>query len=366
MLDLDPDFRLNELPRRVTLVRDLEEYEGPLLSEYKATYGSAAYVEKFCARSGDVCRYLLVRSDQRAIAEFLGGRLSMLSLLRDASDGVGFLIDRRLTETIAVHIAPFARIPKAYLPTPARMHNEDLRPSWDIVPQSYLIDEHWDSSMFATIERNYFNAAGFAYLTKPNTDRALPSKILEIDYEGGYPVMHAFNAIRAAVPEDQRSRPGGVNANSPGVLTIDAPAETAERLGAALHAHSRSYIYYHAVHQWSRLSRNTLAGLPTLEVARQNVRDLCEALDVDPAKLYPKQVAPDREAEVVLIAGKLIAAYYRVLLRVLDPVQGVEFVGVQIERLQVESIDELLELEESEEDVLKFPRGSGGNRAMKR
>jgi hypothetical protein len=366
MLDLDPDFRLAELPRKVTLVRDLEEYEGPILSEYKATYGSAAYVEKFCARSGNVCRYLLVRSDQRAIAEFLGGRLSMLSLLRDASDGVGFLIDRNQTETTAVHIAPFAGIPKAYLPTPARMHNEDLRPSWSIVPQSYLIDEHWDSSMFATIERNYFNAAGFAYLTKPNTDRALPSKILEMDFDGGYPVMHAFNAIRAAVPEDQRSRPGGVNANSPGVLTINAPSETAERLGAALQAHSRSYFHYHAVHQWSRLTPNMLEGLPALDVARQNVRALCEALNVDPAKLYPKQVAPDREAEAVLIAGKLITAYYRVLHRVLDPVQGVEFVGVQIERLQVDSIDELLELEEREDDVLKLGRGSAGRRALKR
>jgi len=79
MLDLDPDFRLNALPHRVTLVRNLEEYEGPLLSEYKATYGSAVYVEKFCARSKDVCRYLLVKSDRQAIAEFLGGVLIRLT-----------------------------------------------------------------------------------------------------------------------------------------------------------------------------------------------------------------------------------------------------------------------------------------------
>jgi hypothetical protein len=334
------------LPRQLVFVRDLEAFEGPILSEYRAVNGGAFYVEKWCVRDGEVSRYLLVRSEPRAIAEFLGGKLSMLKLLTESSDGIGFVFDRRGDLRVDVRIAPLADLPRSYFPKATRMHDEALRPEWDIVPQNYLLDTQWDAKLLATIERHYLNAAGFAYLTKPGTDRRLPGAVLHIDYDGGYSVMHAFNAVRGNVPEEARSKSTGVSVNSPGVLTIETPAETASQLSDALKALSRSAIHYQAIHGWSRLNPESAYGVP--DVARDNIEALCAALGVDSQKLFPIKFEADKEKDSLLVAGKLIAAYYRVLLRVLDPVDGVEFVSVRIEeRPELESVD--LQDEETEQ-----------------
>lgn len=335
------------LPRRLTFVRDLEEFEGgAILSEYKAT-GGAIYVEKFCARDGTDARFMIVRSDQRSVAEFLAGKVTMLALLKEYSDGIGFLIDRCNGDDVAAYIAPLADLPKSYFPIPTRYHDETLRPHWDVVPESYLLDDEWDAKTFAVIERHYLNAAAFAYHTKPGTNRRFPTGVLRIDFDGGYSVMHAFNAIRETVPPDAQSRSGQISASSPGVLTIDSPAETADRLLTGLRALTRSAVLYRAVHEWSRLSPDNAKDVPT--VARENVEKLCAALDVDPAKLYPDHYDANREKDVVLVAGKLIAAYYRVLLRVVHPVQGAEFTGAKIEEAPLRAI----EVQEDEEEMIE-------------
>lgn len=348
--DLGPKLE-GGLPRRLEFVRDLETFDGPILSEYRAIHGGAVYVEKWCAREAGVSRFLLVRSERRAIAEFLGGRISMLRLLREASDGIGFLIDRKRDQPEDVQIVPLANLPRSYFPKPTRMHDEALRPDWEVVPQNFTVDADWDAKLLASIERHYLNAASFAYLTKPKTDRRLPGWVLNIDYEGGYSVMHAFNAIRAQVPDPERSKSTGVTINSPGIITIETPAETADQLGRALKALTRSVGHYQNVHGWSRVSPDGAEQIPS--TARAHVEALSSALGVDSAKLFPEQIDPKTEKDSLLVAGKLIAAYYRVLWRVLDPVDGVEFLGVQVED---KSRLPALELQDEEPEQISLSR----------
>lgn len=340
------------LPRQVTLVRELEYFEGPILSQYRAAHGGSVYIEKWCARDGGVSRFLLVRSEPRAIAEFLGTRITMLKLLTESSDGIGFLIDRRRGDTLGVYVVALDSLPKSYLPKPTRMHDESLRPEWDTVPQDYLLDEQWDAKQLATIERHYLNAAGFAYLTKPDTDRVLPWRVLTFTYDGGYPVMHAFNSIRANVPEDARARSVGVSANSPGVLSLEAPAETAGQLREALKALPRSLVHYHNVHEWSKLNPDQAEDIP--RTARAHVEALCGALGVDARKLFPAAAANGDDIESLLVAGKLIAAYYRVLLRVIDPVAGTEFTGVHLDQVGMGDVEVA---DEDEEQISIKGRG---------
>jgi hypothetical protein len=319
--------RTDRLPAGLKLVRELEAFEGPILAEYRAE-SRAVYVEKWCAQENAVSRSVLVRSDQRTIAEFLGGRLPMLDLLKNRSDGIGFLIDRANLQTTAVWLVSIAELPRGYLPRPDRLHDESFRPDWDVVPQSYLVDvDDWDVKMFAAIERNYLNAASFAYHTKPGTQRELPRNILDFRYDGGYSVMHAFNAIRDLVPVEARARPTAVAASSPGVLTLDTPAETSAQLVQAIRALTGSAVAYQAVHDWSRLNMDNVEAVPP--AAKEAVERLCRALNVDPGKLYGG--ADLSEPEAVLVAGKLIAAYYRVLHRVARPTSCVELMGATLD-----------------------------------
>jgi hypothetical protein len=327
-----PDLknRRSSLPREVVFVRELESFEGPILSEHRAARGSAQYVEKWCARAGGVTRTLLVRADQRAIAEYLGKRRTLLSLLTEPSDGMGYVIDRRQGETLAVYGVYLDDLPTGYLPKPTVYHDEELRPEWDTVPQSYLIDENWDAKLFSDIERINLNVSGFAYFTQPATSRTLPSGLMRMHYDGGFPIMHVYNGIRASLPEAARPKSSAVSAASPGVFTIETPSSTADMIRRALQGLPKSNAAFDAVHSWSRLRPDAAQKIPA--VARDSLNRLCSLLNVRVDAVLQAGVSSDYEQEALLIAGKLIASYYRMLWRVVEPSERAEYVGAKIEK----------------------------------
>jgi hypothetical protein len=329
--------RRNKLPREVVFVRELESFEGPILSEHRAARGSTQYVEKWCARGDGVTRTLLVRADQRAIAEYLGRRRTLLSLLTEPSDGMGYAIDRRRGETLAVYGVYLDDLPAGYLPKPTVYHDEELRPEWDTVPQSYLIDENWDAKLFSDIERINVNVSGFAYFTQPASDRSIPTGLLRMNYDGGFPIMHVYNGIRSSLPADAKPKSSAVSAASPGVFTIETPAQTADMVRVALRALPKSKAAFDAVHAWSRLRPDAAHRVPS--VARESIARLCSILNVRvDAILQPS--TSESESLVLLVAGKLIASYYNMLWRVLAPNDRAEYLGPNVEDVRNNEPDE--------------------------
>jgi len=321
--------RLEKIPRRLQFVRDLEAFEGPILSEYRAMYGGAVYVEKWCARADGVSRFIIVRSEERAIAEFLGGRLSMLKLLVERSDGFGFLVDQRGEETVGVSLAPLDVLPKSYLPKSTRFHDEALRPEWEVVPQSYLIDGNWDAKLFSDIERINTNAAAFAYFTQPNASRSIPAGLMHMRYDGGFPIMHVYNGIRASLPSEVRPKAAAVAVASPGVFTIETPLSTAAMVRRAMDGLGKSQVARDAVHQWSRLRPDAVDNVPP--VARETINRLCSILGVRVEAIL--QPAADAEEKMsLLVAGKLIVSYWKMLWRVLEPSHRAEYLGPKINK----------------------------------
>lgn len=342
-----PEFppNIGRLPRHLDFVRDLEEFDGPILSEYHAKQGGL-YLEKWCACHESTTRTLFVRTEPRAVAEYLARRMSMLTLLTGPSDGVGFVVDKVGDETKAVYMVRVADLPDKYLPRPTAFHDETLRPEWDMSPQSFLLDGQWDARLLAKIEKIYLEVYAFSLLTTPGNPQPLPEGVLQYYYDGGYSIMHAFNRLRSAVPDNQRAKAVGVYANSPGVLTIDAPSATSERLLAVLSDLRQGIGSYNALHEWSRLKPSKVDKLPAS--ACTNVRDFCEFVRVDVHKLLPR--GDDSSPSEVLAAGKLIAAYYRRLWRLLEPEAGVIFLGVKVEDMQPSFLD----YEDDEGDDLGF------------
>lgn len=322
---------LGRLPRPLEFVRELEAFEGPILSEYRVRGGTGLYLEKWCARQGSTTRWLYARTEQRPVAEYLSGRLSMLDLLTIPSDGVCFLVDRAGDQTLAVFVAPFVALPTEYLPKPTAYHDETLRPEWDTVPQSFLLGSAWNAKMLADIERRYQNVAGFAYFTQPGTNRPpLPYGILDYTFDRGYPIAGAFQRLRVGVPREQRARSSGVSANSPGVLTMDAPAATASQVAFALNAVPTSLNAYDTLYSWSRIRpKDAAERMPEIDLARQHIHRLCNHLGVEYRALLPHEREDDLIS--VLAAGKLLAAYWRQLSRILNPREDIEFISVKTE-----------------------------------
>ncbi|MBY0315654.1 MAG: hypothetical protein K2Q26_09050 [Bdellovibrionales bacterium] len=323
-------IKVNALPRQLTFVRTLEEFEYAILSVHKAKEGSGLYIEKLCTSDNNVYRYLIVRTEQRSVAEYLGKKISLLSLLTDASDGGGFLVDRKSDGSILdIHSIRFDQLPKGYLPQKVVFHDESLRPEWKDIPQHFLL-ETWDAKLLAIIEKRYKDVYGFSYVAMKGSNEKISGWILDYDYDGGYSYMHAFNRLRNAPPPRLQARSVGVAASSPGVLTIDAPSTVAMFLNQCFLVLPSVGGLYEAVYKWSRLSPAMIEKMPANAI--KDLRALCDGLEIRVEALLPepseRYTDPYSNPRCILAAGKLVASFYRRMWKLLDPEKGVEYLSV--------------------------------------
>lgn len=116
----------------LTFVRSIEEYDGPILSEFRDNSGTP-YLETWvdCSHDQKTSRFLVVVSTPRAIEEYLAGQLSMLDLLTVPNQNIGMLVDTKWKTDEVVRSArvDVRDIPSAYMPDPTAMYDETLSPS---------------------------------------------------------------------------------------------------------------------------------------------------------------------------------------------------------------------------------------------
>ncbi|TGN11616.1 hypothetical protein [Leptospira bandrabouensis] len=328
------EIKLDSLPRELKFKRVLEEFDGDLLTQYQAEKGGT-YIEKWCTRDKDSStdRYLIVRTEPRAISEYLAERISMLDLLYASSDGYGFLIDRKDSNIECIYFIQLDRLPSEYLPLESAFHDKSLRPEWEMIPQDFLINNNaWDTNLFNKVERRYMEVLAFLFFTEKA--KKMPAKIFQYIHDGGFSVMHSFNKLRIEVPSINRAKSVGVFANSPGLLTIDAPANIVQRLEKCYETLHDSQEEYDKVHAWSSYKPKDVDKLPAS--AYDDICNLALKLDVDVNALFEESIDPINEKDIeysndqILVAGKLIAAYYRRLLVLLNPDDGVEFISMKV------------------------------------
>lgn len=336
--------KLFALPRTLHHVLDLEEFEGPLLSELRTEQGSY-YLEKWCAQDEGTTRTLIVRTELRMVAEYLAGRLGMLDLLMVPSDGAGFIVDRFSASTRGVYRVALEQLPKTYLPQENTFHDKSLRPAWDRSPQSFLIDGAWDAKLLADTERLYGDIFAFTFLSAHESALSFPDSVFNYNYDGGYPVMHAFRGLREAVPRESRVRAAGVHAGSPGVFTIDAPTPIAEHIVHILAKLPQTLKAYDNVYEWSRLKPDKADKIPVDAASR--LKQLCLPLGIEIEKLLPSHLSSDRATRIhILIAGKLVAAYYRKLWKLVESANGAEFINADLSVIHAEPPKFLFEEDE--------------------
>lgn len=115
--------KLDNLPMILTHIRDLEEFDGPILSELRDEFDQR-YVEKWCALGENVVRTLVMRVEPEHISAYLAKEISMLDLLRIRTSGWGFLVDRSFGKIVAVYLINIVELPENYLPHSSAFHDE--------------------------------------------------------------------------------------------------------------------------------------------------------------------------------------------------------------------------------------------------
>lgn len=338
MGELGADFR--NLPD-MRFVRDLEAFEGPILTELR-TSGGVRYLQKWCAFHEGASRNLVVRSDPRSIALFLSRRMTMLDLLTKPNDDVGFVIDRREDGIHGVQLVQVSTLPDSYLPEPDAFHDDDLRPRWEKTPQTFLVDDGWNPKLLSDLERDYLNAYAFTYFLDTAEVREVPGTALSYVLQG-YSYGKMFRAFRNAVPDNDNAHAEAMAAASPAVLTLSAPTAKADRLVVAIHAAASEETLkaYKALHEWSRFRVERFEEVP--ETAEDQFRRLASLLLVDASRLLSEDYDHDdlNQRSQLLNAGKTIAAYYRMLTNLhRSKKPGVEFIAPGIDQEEPASLPE--------------------------
>lgn len=115
-------------PPNLHYVRDLEYLEGTLLAELSD--GTNHYLEKWCDldREKRIHRFLVIRSDEKSISEYLDEKLSMWDLFTKRSSNIGWLFDYGDNEEVTV--VEVTSLPKEYLPSMDALHDPSLRPDY--------------------------------------------------------------------------------------------------------------------------------------------------------------------------------------------------------------------------------------------
>ncbi len=273
----------------------------------------------------------------------------MLELLTCASDGGGYIVDRNGSINESVFAVRLKKLPKMYLPLAEAKHDESLRPHWKTKPQSFLVGTDWNAELFATIEKKYLEVSAFGYFSQPGTARKVPNSILRYDYDGGFPVAKAFKKMRDNIPKNQRVSSAQVHASSPGILNLEAPTEIADHVANVLAKLKDNIENFKVLHSWSKLKPLNINSLPPS--AFDDLADLCNGLLVDIDSIFPAPTSelpdPKSDAQSILTAGKLVAAHWTRLWKVLKPKSGVEFISVET---RVEDSDVPIEAHHEEDE----------------
>jgi len=342
-----PAFGLPLAVSALRWVRSIEEFDGPILTEYADDKGGV-YLEKWCAQdaTSGVVRSLRVATRHRAIAEYMAGRTSLRTLLTQPNQNAGFLVDvDRAGTIVAGFLVDIQQLPSEYLPDDDAMHDDSLRPRTGTIREMFLLDGNWDGGTIARLERRYIDVAAFAHCTRPLVVGQPP----QYKFSSGWAYGSAFATMRARMPRALKPKSATVEANSPGVLAIDAPAATAEMVLDALRRAKKAdaITAYDTLHDWTKLRYEVAETKLELQRAEKDLRALCAQLDVEVTSVWIAE--EERPHHSILTAGKLVAAYYRRLWEVLTPA-GAEFVRPEFASPPA-APDSVLVAEDEDEDL---------------
>lgn len=114
------------LPYELELQEVLEYFEGDILRSYVDKKSGSIFIEKWADCSESKNRFLLFKSSEKDLEDYLGKKTSLLDLVCKGEDY--WLIDyynkSHNFESFKIH---FSQLPKSYLPHDDAMHDETLR-----------------------------------------------------------------------------------------------------------------------------------------------------------------------------------------------------------------------------------------------
>jgi hypothetical protein len=293
------------LPVELTHVRTLEEFDGPLLAEFRSEIGDT-YLYCWCDREQKVNRWIVVRTPTQDLTRYLVGATTLRDVIVKCRDGIVYLLD--LDHEDKVHGAFFMTVdclPAEYIPTEKSHYDSSSRMDED--QQDVFIDEQWDYHEIAEYPRRYLQAYGFNALFGPHGDASGLSTV-GYDLTGGYVYHTLFVNFGSHVVQSKRASLVGVSYSSPGYVRfqVDPSVASDVRRAVTRYLSNREEIEGDALflYRWANQPEDDKVRFASDAKAKQVFVQLCKRLSI-----RNKEIA--RRSDTLLTAVNALRSYVK-------------------------------------------------------
>ena len=231
---------IGRLPVELEFVRDIEEFDGPLLSEFRSSEGET-FLYYWCNCNDRANRWLVVRAPRQDLFRYLVGRTSLRDLIRECPDGFLYVVD--LDGDAALLAAWFLyadKLPDNYLPGP----NSVREPGTGVEPgfQDVYVDQKWGYEQVEAYPRKYLQTYALHTAFGQGGDPSAVSANYHLTK--GWIFHTLYEHIQANTPPALRASLEAVSVASPGYLRfrVDPVIAGGVREAVAQYMNGRSEI----------------------------------------------------------------------------------------------------------------------------
>ncbi|WP_147443861.1 hypothetical protein [Corallococcus sicarius] len=225
-----------QLPR-LSKIRDIQYFEGPLLSEFKDEREDH-YLGHWCDCDDTANRWLIVRTPKRDIIRLVN-QIDTLrqTLVGGKQDRLYYFIDISADMSVtAVSLATRTVIPDDYLPSTESFISASLMPADEITDHQYsiLLDGDWSTEALRDVPKKYENAYSLLYASKT---KQATSDLGNFPWIGGFSTVHFYDRMRMRVPLEHRPRIEAIHYASPGYITFRSDRRIGLLVARSIHSY---------------------------------------------------------------------------------------------------------------------------------
>ena len=208
---------LKSLPLQLDHVRDIEAFDGPLMSEFRSDTGEV-FIYLWCDCDDASSRWIVVRIPKQTLFRYLLADISLRHVIQDSPDGFVYLVDLDQNgEMRQAWYVRTGRLPAEYLPSDDSFYTrgEESQTGYQDI---YVGGEGTEAiAIVSTYPKKYQQVYTFNALFRKQA-RPAAANIPDYRLQGGWSFHTLFRKLGENVPEELRADLVELQAASPGFL----------------------------------------------------------------------------------------------------------------------------------------------------
>jgi hypothetical protein len=299
-------IKIERLPLELEHVRDIEDFDGPLLSEFRASNGET-FLYSWCDGDENVNRWIVVRTPLQIVFRYLVGGISLRQVITECRDGFVYILELDCeAEPQNVWLIPATSLPRNYVPGEKSFHQRDI--STESGFQDVFVGEKWGHEELLSYPKKYLDAyavhSAFGEETaseEEEEDDDDDDVWLKYNLTKGWIFHTAYQKLVAKSDAKKRGTMVAMGVASPGFFRFKVDPGVASGLRRAIVAYvaHKSDVdrLCHEISLWA----NARLELPE-DAVRERIVWVCATLGINAKNLT-------RRTSTTYVAAKMIASY---------------------------------------------------------